>query len=200
MTDRGAAKRRRVEHRLRIAEVVIAGLVFATGVIYAVFAGLQWKTMNRQLELQRTLQEQAERPWLVVSGVSLDRPIKDGEGVAATVILINSGRTPANGVVFGTTISVTDQKIVSDFTLPLSPDSPSVGVIAPGNAVHESGESEYLLGDGGTSLIESKKANIVIYGKVRYNLPRGQGETGFCAIYNSVTKGFYPYKEGNYAK
>lgn len=213
MPDPEVKKRRPTEKRhlpnytFRWVTLVVELVVALSAVAYSIVAGCQWQTMKRQLEQQETqsqqltvLQEQAERPWLVASSIKLDRPIKDGEGVAATVILVNSGRTPANGVVFGTTIYVTNQKIVSDLTLTPSPDSYSVGVVAPGATIQESGESQYLLGNGGTTLIEGKKAHIVVYGKVNYNIRRGQGETGFCAIYNPVTKAFSPHSVGNYAK
>ena len=213
----------RLERKLRIAEVAIAGLVFATGLIYAWFAFGQLKVMKKQgramheqsvvmrkqLQLQREqiavvqrLQEQADRPWVIVTSVALKKAPAAGEPLLARVELINSGQTPANNCVLRSLIALPKAREKFDFApQPRSFPDESIIVMPSGGIPYWADDNNKVpLTAEQFASIRDDQAWIYVYGIVTYDIAGGVGETRFAYRYDGDPRRLIACNQGNYAR
>jgi hypothetical protein len=200
----------------RWAPLIVNFLIFLSAFAYSIVAGCQLKAMRRQGEIMReqlklqgeqiqvvrTLQEQSDRPWVLVSSIELGTAPKVGAPIIVAVLFTNSGRTPANNVDAQTWITVTGEKDMGKFERPESRMLQSKSVVPPGAVTGIQKVS--TTGPGATEVdveaINTGKRSIFVYGRVSYDVPGGKGETDFCYQYLPSWSTFAAYREGNYAK
>jgi len=79
---------------------IFTGVITVTGIIYTIFAGLQWSVIGSQLDVMR----KDQRAWIEASGVSaasgtgVTINIMAGQPASYPIKFINTGKTPARNI------------------------------------------------------------------------------------------------------
>jgi hypothetical protein len=156
--------------------LMLTGLIFFITCVYTVFSFLQWRTMERTIEI-------GNRAYVSVDKGSLLKELKVGEPVNATVNFVNKGNTPALKVKTRGSIGFTADQISE----PMQPipgdvnDPQSTAVIAKDGAMYAGFEGAVPLDEQGMELFNQKKLRLYIWGVIEYEDMFGKPhKTSFC--------------------
>lgn len=156
--------------------------------------GVQFARENANIE---------RRAWVLAAGVTIKNRPKAGDPMTATLEMTNSGRTPANNLKMHPQIILTRESRIKNFLTPPKLESiPQGAVMVPNKSIFlDRTIPAEVMTDAELTAINTGKKWVFIAGIASYDLVGGgQGESGFCYIYDPSIGGFSPYAEGNYAR
>jgi hypothetical protein len=167
------------------AIAVLTGVIALTGIVYAIFSGLQWASISGQLtEMQNT-----NRPYIFTeakfSFTQMPTPesIRD---IPITVVMKNVGVSPALKVIGSDPIvGLESDSYVAEHLRTCSVSYPSAeGVpLPPNQSTHTI--TRTLSEDERKDVVINKTKHLIVIGGVKYSGVRaGDYETTYCYIWN----------------
>jgi len=152
-----------------------------------------------QYRLTRQALHITERAYIQVHGVALEPAVASAGPVTITILVKNTGRTPATI----TDMAITPMFVTGpDFDLPKTPSYSSKGNVIASLGLLPAGETNqdtssamglkgerYGFSPTQVKEIEAGKSRFFVYGYVRYQDAFSQNHTtGFCAFYDPARK------------
>jgi len=188
------------------AIAVLTGVIALTGIVYAIFSGLQWASIRGQLtEMQNT-----NRPYIFTEAKFSFTQIPTPESVRdipITVVMTNVGVSPALKVLGGDPIVglQSDSYVVEHLRtcavtypnaegVPLPPNQP----LTNGAGITSHTITRTLSEDERKDVVINKTKHLIVIGGVQYSGVRaGDYETTYCYIWNpdSLTGHTFPWSD-----
>mgnify|MGYP001589455165 CR=1 FL=1 len=157
--------------------IAIIGLVIAA--LLLVSTSGQWYTANKSLKT-------AERAWVTVKRISLDKPIKAGEIPTVNIEFYNSGHSPALKLAIIHTVGLRDRLPFGEMPLMAPQGYRSLTVIGPSVSHFSNVGLPRQLTQSDMKKVDAQQAFLVTWGEMAYmDIFDKPHRTTFC--YRSVS-------------
>lgn len=173
-----------------------------TTIVYTFFSYHQWQSMRSELQETRLTREIENRAYLNVKYPKMNKELTTGEQPIATVVIFNTGNTPAQNVTMTTLIEGVDaSKPEPDPRKIVPPANPrSVGVIQREVDISTEVSSSTVLTDELIHRVNQGQLRLYVWGLVKYEDMFGKPHrAGFCAVLKPGTTTFDMCSGGNFA-
>ncbi len=176
---------------------VFSGIAAASTLVYALLAGWQLSVLGGQLgEMRRAgifaqgSFRVSQRPYLLPETVSFDVSPQPSKEIGLTVMIKNSGRTPALDVSVAMKMFDAQGKAVT-----------GRNTVLPGNVIasdHTAAEHYLVTFTEDLSLFNQTRQALTLKGVITYSdIFKQSHQTTFCAYYDGIEKIFKTCPDGN---